>query len=163
MRLSTIVNKLARSPYALGQRAPHALALRVRLNETDALGVVYYANYFVYFDLARTELLRGLGLGPQQLELSGLRFLAAEARCRYLAPVGPDEELVVETWLKRIGRTSITYRHRVKRSGGKRVAEGEVRDVLADKAGRPVPLPQAWVEKLKPYLRGEDGDGEAGR
>jgi len=142
----------------LSERAPHRLEVLVRLNETDALGLVYYANYFIYFDLARTELLRGLGLGPRELARQGLAFLAAEAKCRYLSPVGPDERLVVETWIRRLGRTSITYAHLIRRAeGGQEVAQGEVRDVLADQGRRPVPLPEAWAEKLKRYLLGEEG------
>lgn len=138
--------------------APHRLGITVRLNETDALGLVYYANYFVYFDLARTELLRGLGLAPGELARQGLLFLAAEARCRYLSPVGLDERLIVETWIRRLGRTSITYAHLIRRAeGGEEVAEGEVRDVLANRERRPVPLPEAWAEKLRRYLLEEKG------
>ena len=70
----------------------------MRYAETDQMGIVYYANYFVWFELGRVEVLRSLGLTYKQLEIEHRRILPViEARCRYRAPARYDEEIVIET------------------------------------------------------------------
>ena len=77
---------------------PVTTRVRVRYAETDQMGIVYYANYFVWFEIGRVELLRSLGLAYSRLELDhGCILPVVDARCRYRAPARYDDEIVIET------------------------------------------------------------------
>src|SRR3990172_10769048 len=80
--------------------------LRVRYAETDKMGVVYYANYFVWFEVARTDLLRTLGWTYREMEASGVALPVIEANCVYRQPVRYDDEMEVHT----TGRLSSSVR-----------------------------------------------------
>lgn len=92
-------------------RNPAAFAWPVRVywEDTDAGGVVFYANYLKFFERSRTEWLRARGINQQALrESSGGMFVVAEAQLRYLKSARLDDELVVTTSLLESGRTSLT-------------------------------------------------------
>lgn len=129
----------------------HETIIRVRLSETDTLGVVYYSNYFVYFDVARIEFLRDIGIDNEKLKSKGFKFFCLEARCNYLAPLRFDDLIKVKTWIEKIGEKSIVYRHLILKEE-KKIAEGYIVDVLVDSEDRPVNIPQEWKEKLSKYL-----------
>jgi acyl-CoA thioester hydrolase len=129
--------------------------LRVRLAETDAKGVVYYGQYFVYFDVARLELFRKLSLKPEELISRSMKFAVAEASCSYHSSARFDDLLEMNVRVERIGRTSITFLHRVKSvKDGANIASGRVVDVLIDSRGKPIPLPAVVRERLKGYVHG---------
>jgi acyl-CoA thioester hydrolase len=78
------------------RHAFHETRLRVRYAETDQMGVVYYANHLIWFEVGRVELMREMGFSYRDLEREDGRFIAvAEATCRYRAPVYYDEEVVL--------------------------------------------------------------------
>jgi YbgC/YbaW family acyl-CoA thioester hydrolase len=78
---------------------PVTTQLRVRYAETDQMGIVYYANYLVWFEIGRVELLRSLGLAYSQLETDHRLILpVVDAHCRYRAPARYDDEILIETW-----------------------------------------------------------------
>lgn len=127
----------------------HELSVKVRLHETDSFGVVYYSNYFLYFDLARTELLRSLGVTKEYLSKQRLQFYAAQALCKYRASAHYDETLKIQSWVSEIGRKSVTYRHRIMRMPNRLLlVEGQVTDVLVDKMQKPVQLPNDLTKRL---------------
>lgn len=113
---------------------------RVRLSETDALGVVYYGQYFTYFDLSRLEMLRSLGITPAFLRKRKVGFVAAGATCRFRDSARFDELLSLTARVAKVGGSSVTYSHRISRAKTT-IAEGEVTDVLM-KAGRPERIPE---------------------
>jgi acyl-CoA thioester hydrolase len=118
--------------------------LRVRYAETDAQGVVYYANFFVWFEVARVGLLRALGSGFRNLETAGLCLAIVEATCRYLAPAHFDDEITVQAWVETVGRTSFTLGYAVlNRATGQRLAEGSTAQVIVsfDRERRPTEIP----------------------
>ena len=81
--------------------------LRVRYAETDQMGVVYHANYFIWFEVGRVEMLRQLGFCYRDMEAAdGCYIAVVDARCRYKAPARYDDELIVRTYLKNI-RSSV--------------------------------------------------------
>ena len=83
--------------------------VRIYWEDTDAGGIVFYANYLKFFERARTEWLRSLDLGQQQLrELTGGMFVVTDARLRYLRPARLDDELIVTSRLQDSGRASLT-------------------------------------------------------
>ena len=133
--------------------SPFTMEVRVRLSETDALGVVYYGQYLTYFDISRLELLRAAGATIGFLKKRGLGFVAAESRCRYLSSARFDEVLTLSVHVSRVGSSSVEYAHLVKR-GGKKVAEGKVTDVMVGKGGKPTKIPQDVRERLLRYKKG---------
>lgn len=124
--------------------------VRVRLSETDALGVVYYGQYLTYFDLSRLEMLREAGVTPQYLIRKRLGFVAAEVACRYLSSARFDEVLRLDVRVEKVGRSSVTYSHEITKNGAK-VATGRVTDVMVGAGGRPATIPEAIRKKLARY------------
>ena len=89
--------------------SPFGFPLRVYWEDTDAGGIVFYANYLKFFERARTEWLRSLGIGQQQLrEQTGGIFVVTDARLRYLRPARLDDELIVTAQLQETSRASLT-------------------------------------------------------
>ena len=87
--------------------------VRVRYGETDQMGVAYHANYLVWCEIGRTDLMRALGPSYAEMEQGGLRLAVAEASLRYAAPARYDDELLVETRLERIQSRFVTFSYRI--------------------------------------------------
>jgi len=86
-----------------------AFPIRIYWEDTDAGGIVFYANYLKFFERARTEWLRSLGLSQQVLrEQTGGMFVVTDARLRYLRPARLDDQLIVTAQLEEKGRASLT-------------------------------------------------------
>ncbi len=127
--------------------------VRVRLSETDTFGVVYYANYFIYFDLARLELLRRARL-LELLSKEKLKFVAASATCNYLAPATFNELLSLRARVVRVGESSVAYEHEILRTkDSRKIATGRVVDVMVDGEGGTVAIP----ELIRSRLQGRPG------
>jgi len=134
------------------ERQTHITKLRVRLSETDTLGVVYYGNYFTYFDVARLELLRAVGITDEYLKSLSVMFVAAEAHCKYFSSARFDDLLEVRTWISKLGKSSIKYEHAIFREDGVKLVEGYVVDVMVNKDRKPHPIPDEIREKLRRYV-----------
>jgi acyl-CoA thioester hydrolase len=110
---------------------PFQHRLRVYWEDTDAGGVVFYANYLKFFERARTEWLRALGVQQQALrEATGAIFIVADTRVRYHAPARLDDELTVTVVLRQRGTASMTLAQQAWRgdvAAGTLLAEGEIR------------------------------------
>ena len=115
------------SPPTAPAHAPFRHALRVYWEDTDAGGVVFYANYLKFFERARTEWLRALGVGQQSLrENTGAMFVVTDTQLRYLAPARLDDLLEVTVTLRRCGSASMQILQQAWR-GDTLLAEGEIR------------------------------------
>ena len=130
--------------------ACHRTSLRVRYEETDAMGVVYYGNYFTWFEVGRTELMRTIGYPYRRMEEEGYRMMVVDAFCKYRAPCRYDQEVAVENWIGDVKNTSVLFEHRVVVEG-KVAAEGRTTLVLADRSFSPVKLPEAFKKALLSY------------
>ncbi|MEW6723494.1 MAG: thioesterase family protein [Bacillota bacterium] len=131
----------------------HEARVAVRYAETDQMGVVYYANYLVWFEVGRTELFRALGLTYRRLEELGLLAPAIEAHVWYHHSARYDDQLVVRTALVEAGVVRYRFRYEVVRSAdGALLATGETAHTFIDSRGKPVALrrshPELW-EKLQ--------------
>lgn len=117
--------------------------IRVRYAETDAEGVVYYANHFVYMEVARVNLLRGLGLDLNHWQQQGRGIVIVEATCRYRSPARFDDVLTVRAWVQSVRRSSFTIAYEIWHCHGPRlVAEGHTVQVLVQLSDmRPIALP----------------------
>jgi acyl-CoA thioester hydrolase len=96
---------------------PFHTRIRVRYEETDAAGVVYYANYLVYFEVARVEALRAVGMPIAALEERGVLLPAVSANCTYHSPGRVDDALDVAMWTDHVGRASFGFAYEVRRAG----------------------------------------------
>ncbi len=123
--------------------------LRVYWEDTDAGGVVFYANYLKFFERARTEWLRHLGVGQQALrEATGAIFVVTETHVRYLAPARLDDSLDVTVALQQRGPASMTLAQQAWR-GATLLAEGEIRIGCVDEGTfRPRRIPNEVTRNL---------------
>ncbi len=95
---------------------PHQVHLRVRYAETDQMGVVYHANYLIWMEVGRVELVRARGFNYKDLEQSeGLLLSVVEAHCRYLSPARYDDEMLVETEILQAGSRLIVFGYKIMR------------------------------------------------
>jgi acyl-CoA thioester hydrolase len=125
--------------------------LRVRYAETDQMGVVYYSNFLVWFEIGRVELLRQLGFDYKTMEIEDDCFIpVVEANCRYKAPARYDDELVIDTRVTGVRGAVLKFRYRVVRvSDQQLLAEGETIHVVTDHTLTKRALPEKYVQALK--------------
>jgi acyl-CoA thioester hydrolase len=121
---------------------------RVRYAETDQMGVVYYANYLVWFEIGRSEFCRQHGFEYRDMEREdGLCIIVAEASCRYKAPAHYDDEIVVKTCLRAVRKRVLIFGYEIYRQvDGLLLAEGETTHVVVNREGRPCALPEKYHE-----------------
>ncbi|MDR3776696.1 MAG: thioesterase family protein [Terracidiphilus sp.] len=137
---------------------PVTTEVRVRYAETDQMGIVYYANYLVWFEIGRVELLRSLGLAYSQLETEHQCILpVAEAKCRYRAPARYDDQILIETRpaLLRSSVLKLAYRILRKAPEGQEptlLAEGETVHVVCDDQLNKKPLPEKYAAALRALM-----------
>ncbi len=122
--------------------------IRVRYAETDQMGVVYYANYLVWFEIGRTDFCSQRGFAYRAMEQEdGLYIMVAEARCRYKAPAHYDDELVVRTRLTGMRRRVLIFGYEIyNQLTDEQIAEGETVHVITDRDGHPRTLPEKYRE-----------------
>ncbi|HEX8706627.1 MAG TPA: thioesterase family protein [Pyrinomonadaceae bacterium] len=153
----------------------HETILRVRYAETDKMGVVYHANYLVWFEIGRTEFCRTRGFSYRDMEENEDAFLVvAESYCRYKAPARYDDELLVRTHITELRRRSLRFGYEIVRlADGQIIAEGETGHVVTDGKGRVKSFPPLYSQLLAvapesaihlsqaPSNRVPEGDGPA--
>ncbi len=122
--------------------------LQVRYAETDQMGVVYYANYLIWFELGRTDFCRQHGFAYHDMEKEdGLFIMVAEARCRYKAPARYDDCILVRTRLKEMRRRVLVFSYELYRQAtNELLAEGETIHVITDRDGHPRSMPDKYHE-----------------
>jgi acyl-CoA thioester hydrolase len=137
---------------------PVMTEVRVRYAETDQMGIVYYANYLVWFEIGRVELLRALGLTYNQLELDHQCILPViEASCRYRAPARYDDEIVIETRPSLLRGSVLKFAYRILRKAPEGqeptlLAEGETVHVVCDGELNKKPLPERYAAVLRAMM-----------
>ncbi len=121
----------------------HEIEVRVRYYETDPIGFLHHANYFVYFEMGRTELLRAAGGNYRNMERDGLFVVVVKADCHYHRPARYDDLLKVRTTVTRVGAAKIEHEYRVSRDG-ELLAVGHTVLALVDRGGNVQPVPE-WM------------------
>jgi acyl-CoA thioester hydrolase len=120
-----------------------AAPIRVRYAETDQMGVVYYANYFVWFEVARAELLRSLGWSYREMEAEGVGLPVIEAHCEYRQPARYDDVLDIRTKGALVSAACVRFDYEVvRRSDGIVTAVGRTVHAAIDPTGKPCRLPE---------------------
>jgi acyl-CoA thioester hydrolase len=129
----------------------HTTKLRVRFAETDALRVVYYAEYFVWFEVARTELFRSIGMPYTEVQKRGFNTPVVRASAEYKSFARYDDEIEIRARVTKVGRSSITLDFVVRKLPDKELlATGETVHVLIGEDGRSKPIPEDIKNKLLP-------------
>jgi acyl-CoA thioester hydrolase len=117
--------------------------VRVRYAETDKMGVVYYANYLVWFEVARTDLLRSLGWSYRDMEHSGVSLPVIEAHCEYHRPARYDDELEIRTTGRLLSPVRMEFTYEVRDAASEVVAAtGRTVHAALDRDGKPCRLPE---------------------
>ena len=125
----------------LMNKKTHTIELRVRYAETDQMGVVYYANHLVWFEIARTEFFRARGIEYRKMEKEDKIYLpVVESYCRYRTPLRYDDLVTVTAELKETGRTRLIFEYKIKK-GEKLAATGSTKHAFVNEAGEPIPVP----------------------
>ena len=124
--------------------------IRVRYAETDQMGVVYYANFLVWFEIGRVELLRQLGFDYKTMEVEDDCFIpVVEVNCRYKAPARYDDQVVIETRMAALRGSVLKFRYRILRGNDPQVlAEGETTHVVTDRTLLKRALPEKYIRAL---------------
>jgi acyl-CoA thioester hydrolase len=132
--------------------------VRVRYAETDQMGVVYYANYLVWFEIGRVELLRTLGLSYRQLEIEHQCIMpVVEANCRYRSSARYDDQILIETWPSLLRGPVLKFTYRILRKAPegeapKLLAEGSTVHVVCDPQMNKKPLPEKYAAALRAMI-----------
>jgi acyl-CoA thioester hydrolase len=140
--------------------SPFRTTVRVRYAETDQMGVVYYANFLVWFEIGRVELLRQLGFDYKQMEVVDDCVLpVVEATCRYKAPARYDDLIVIETRVSAMRASVLKFAYSVYRAGEgfadgselpeKLLATGETTHVIVDRSLERTVLPEKYANVIR--------------
>ena len=126
---------------------PVDVGIRVRYAETDQMGVAYYANYLVWFEVGRSEFCRERGFRYADLEALGYKLVVSDVNCRYRSSARYDETVIVRTRLKGVNKRMITFGYQVLRKGQKEevIAEGETQHICVDSNGKTKSLPEKFL------------------
>ncbi len=128
------------------------ISVRVRYAETDRMGLLHHANYFVYFEMGRTELLRQRGLSYRDMEDAGHLLVIVDIGCKFRRPAYYDDLLTLRTSVSRVTHVKIIHKYEVLRDG-LLLAEGHSTLACIDREGKPQRLPD--------LLLGGDGSSDA--
>ncbi len=125
--------------------------LRVRYAETDQMGVVYHANYIVWFEVGRVEMLRQLGFTYSEMEKQDETHIAVvDVRCRFKAPARYDEVITLRTRLLNVRKSLLHFGYEVLRDeDGALLAEGETIHIVVDSGFKRIPLPQKYLPSFR--------------
>jgi acyl-CoA thioester hydrolase len=123
----------------------HEIEIRVRYQETDAMGVLHHANYFTYFEMGRTELLRSYGVAYRDIEEGGLLMVIVKVECRYKKPARYDDLLRLRTTTTRVTAAKIEHEYQLFR-GDELLAEGQSTLACVDRSGQVQRVPD-WLRE----------------
>ena len=124
------------------------MAHRVSYGETDAMGDVYYAEYFHLFERARGEYIRRCGMSYAQVEKKGIFLPVREAQCRYRSPARYDDTVLVRAAISQWGRASLRYVYEIwNEDKTTLLVTGMTQHAVTDRESRPVPVPD-WLRAL---------------
>ena len=116
--------------------------IRVRYAETDQMGVAYHGNYFAWFEVGRTDLLRSKGVTYKDLEAEGLHLPVIEAEARFVRPALYDDVLEIRTEVAGLSGARVTFAYEVRRAGESVLATGKTMHAAVDDRGRARRLPE---------------------
>ncbi len=133
----------------------HRMAMRVYFEDTDLSGVVYHANYLRWFERARSDMLRLLGIDQRSVQEAGEgAYAVADLAIRYAAPARLDDTVLIESLIEEMGAASCRM-HQLAFRDGVLLAEARLRVGFVGPDGRPKRQPKAWREAFRAIVPGE--------
>jgi acyl-CoA thioester hydrolase len=119
---------------------------RVRYAETDQMGVVYYANHFIWMEVGRVELCKALGFNYRDMErVDGVFLAVAEAACRYRSPAHFDDEVIVKSWVEEANSRIVVFQYEMRAVEDHRLlATGHTRHVFVNRQMHKTRLPEKY-------------------
>lgn len=126
---------------------------RVIYADTDAMGIVYHANYLKWLEIGRTEMLREMGIVYVELEATGYNLPLTEIHCHYLAPARYDDFILIETEIEYLKRASIKFNYTIwDENKEKALVEGYSIHAFTNNKGKIVRAPKEIIEKIEGYI-----------
>ncbi len=130
--------------------------IRVRYGETDQMGYVYYGNYPLYYEVARTDMIRKIGWTYSKMEKSGIMMPVVSLNVKYIRPAFYDDELTVKVTVKDSPTTKMYFEYEVFNEKGKLINTGNTTLVFVDmKTGKPTKAPNDFLEKFNEHFKKE--------
>ena len=130
-----------------------SIQVRVRYAETDQMGYVYYGNYATYYEVARVEALRKLGLSYKELEANGVMMPVLENRSKFLLPGKYDELLTVKVSIPKMPAVKIVFKYDIYNESDQLIHEGETTLAFINmESGRPVRMPEEMQKLLSSFF-----------
>ncbi|MGA0042176.1 MAG: acyl-CoA thioesterase [Flavobacteriaceae bacterium] len=128
----------------------HQISFRVRYGETDQMGVVHHGNYALYFEMARIEWLRELGVSYKAMEESGIALPVVNLTVNYRKPLFYDDELTVTTRLKGLPTATLKFEFEIQNQNKELCSTAEVTLVFLNNSTRkPMRCPQELLERIQ--------------
>ena len=126
----------------------HTTTARVRYGETDQMGVVYHANYLLFFEMGRTEWMRAEGLPYAALEERGFFLTVTEAHLNFKSPGRYDAELKITTKVGEVGKASVRFDYEVRDGAGTVLCDGFTRLACVDRKQKILRIPKDVLDRL---------------
>lgn len=127
----------------------HTMEVKIYYEDTDAGGVVYYANYLRYMERARTEYMAERGIPVGRLMEEGIFFLIARVEIDYRSPARYGDTIVIETWVPDITAASVIFSHEMKeKTSGRLIAEASAMAVCVNSSHKPRRIPHEVANSL---------------
>lgn len=131
----------------------HSTKIRVRYGETDQMGYVYYGNYAEYYEVARVEMLRSLGMDYASMESSGVMMPVLELNCKYIRPARYDQELTIKTTIAELPGVRIHFKYEIFNESDELINIGTTTLVFVDmEKNKPCSPPEDFMEKLRGFF-----------
>jgi acyl-CoA thioester hydrolase len=128
--------------------------IRIRYGDTDQMGVAYYGNYPLFYEVGRTDMLRDLGISYKEMEARGTILPVIELKIKYLQPAFYDEEIIVKTYLKELPSVRIKFEYELFNSNNKLINKGETTLAFINKeTQRPTKAPDYFLEIIGRYFK----------
>ncbi len=128
-------------------------SVRVRYSETDRMGIVYHANYIVWFEIGRTEFCRAAGFPYRQMEESGILILVTGVDCKYRRAARYDDRVTIRTRMGETGSRGLSFFYEIVMAGdGTLLAEGSTRHLFVDAGTRPIAIPSEIREAFARFV-----------
>jgi len=127
--------------------------IRIRYADTDQMGFMYYGNYATMYEVARTEMLRSLGMTYKSMEEDGVMMPVLELKCKYLKPALYDDEITVKVIIEEKPGVRIIFKYELFNQNKVLINLGETTLVFVDiKKNKPCMAPQNFLQKIESYF-----------
>ena len=128
-------------------------SVRARYSETDRMGIVYHANYIVWFEIGRTEFCRAAGFPYRAMEEQGVLILVTGVDCKYRRAASYDDRVTIRTRMGDVGSRGLSFFYEIVRSDdGALLAEGSTRHLFVDGTNRPITIPRLIREAFEKFV-----------